>query len=272
MEYIMDKKNKKQIEKNDISLKLNETILDLEYYLETQFDIADAKESEAQNKSEEEQSKLLKIRNKILKRLNLIVSWLSQWLEYIKFEKHFNPNKLKRYLYGEIIYVNLGFNVGQEFGGPHYALVLNKKDNIGKGILTIVPLSSLKDKDKNKLGDRLYLGNEIKKSVSDSLAKSIEALKNKIVNLIKTNNIANIDHEVLMAKLEYYKKQLEHNKAVEKHLEKLKDESIALTNQITTISKMRILNPKTTADSLSNIRISKKTMKAIMQKIHHLYG
>ena len=122
----MDKKNKKHIEKNDILSKLNETILDLEYYLETQFDIADAKESEAQNKSEEEQSKLLKIRNKVLKRLNLIVSWLSQWLEYIKFEKHFNPNKLKRYLYGEIIYVNLGFNVGQEFGGPHYALGLGK--------------------------------------------------------------------------------------------------------------------------------------------------
>lgn len=245
----------------------------MEYYFETQFDIADAKESEAQNKSEEEQSKLLKIRNKVLKRLNLIVSWLSQWLEYIKFEKHFNPNKLKRYLYGEIIYVNLGFNVGQEFGGPHYALVLNKKDNIGKGILTIVPLSSLKDKDKDKLGDRLYLGDEIKRSVSDNLSNNLIKIRDKISDTINTMQTKkNMDQETFLAKIEYYKKQLEHNKLVQELLEKMNNESIALTNQITTISKMRILNPKTTADSLSNIRISKKTMKAIMQKIHHLYG
>ncbi len=268
----MGKQNDKQFEKNDILAKLNETILDLEYYMDTQIDITDAKESEAQNKPEEEQSELLKLKNKILKRLNNIVVWLKQWLEYIKFEKHFNPSKLKRYLYGEIIYVNLGFNVGQEFGGPHYALVLNKNDNINKGILTIVPLSSLKDKNKNKLGDRLYLGDEIKKSISDNLTKSIDVLKNKIINLIKTNNIANIDHEVLMQKLEYYKKQLEHNNSVQKHLEKLKDESIALTNQITTISKMRILNAKTTSDSLANIKVSKNTMKIVMEKIHKLYG
>lgn len=263
----------KPIEKNDILSRLNETILDLEYYIDTQLDIADANEAEANSKPKEEQSKFLKLKNDILKRLNLIVSWLSQWLEYIKFEKHFKPNKLKRYLYGEIIYVNLGFNVGQEFGGPHYALVLNKNDNINKGVLTIVPLSSLKDKDKNKLGDRLYLGDEIKRSVSNNLTNNIKRIRDKIndtINAMQTKK--NMDQETFLARIEYYKKQLEHSKSIQELLEKMKNESIALTNQVTTISKMRILNPKTTSDSLSNIRISKDTMKSIMQKIHKLYG
>lgn len=269
----MGKQNNKQIEKHDISSKLNETILDLEYYIETQFDAADAKESEAQNNPEEEKSELLKLKNKILKRLNLIVSWLSQWLEYIKFEKYFKPNNLKRYLYGEIIYVDLGFNVGKEFGGPHYAIVMNKKDTKSNNVLTIVPLSSLKDKNKDKLGDRLYLGNEVKKAVGDNLSKNLNKIKTKIDMAIKElASNKNINQEVFLSKIEYYKKQMEHNQLVHKLHEKLKEESIALTNQITTISKMRIRNPKSPSDSLANIRISKDTMKTIMQKIHKLYG
>ena len=263
----------KVIKKEDIIMKLNETKLDLDYYIDTQFDLADSKEAEANSKESAEKSRLINAKNKILKRINLIVSWFAQWLEFIKYEKHFNPNNLKRYLYGEIIYVDLGFNVGKEFGGPHYAIVLNKKDTKSNNVLTIVPLSSLKDKNKDKLGDRLYLGNEVKKAVGDNLSNNLNKLKAKIDVAIKElASNKNINQEVFLSKIEYYKKQIEHNQLVHKLHEKLKEESIALTNQITTISKMRIRNPKSPSDSLANIRISKDTMKTIVQKIHKLYG
>ncbi|MFR4125889.1 hypothetical protein [[Ruminococcus] torques] len=43
-----------------------------------------------------------------------------------------------------MIQVDLGFRIGHEEGGLHYAVVLNKKDSPYSDILTVLPLSSKK--------------------------------------------------------------------------------------------------------------------------------
>ena len=264
---------KKNLNKNNILSEFNEATLDFQYYIDTQLDAFDEFEQKASSEtSETKKASFVELKDKLLKRLSNIVQWIKQWLEFLKFEKNFNPNNLKRYNFGEIVFVNLGFNVGQEFGGPHYALVLNKHDIKLKGVITIVPLSSLKDKDKNKLGDRLYLGDILKKTIQDKFSNNLKKLQEKIDSTLEELNNNKITRETFLSKLKYYQKKLEHNKQLQSLFTKMNNETIALTNQVTTVSKMRILNPKTPDDSLANIIVPKSTMKMILEKIHKLYG
>ena len=46
----------------------------------------------------------------------------------------------------------------------------------------------------------------------------------------------------------------------EKEISKMKKGSIALVSQITTISKQRIYDPKTSSDILANLRVSGNTL------------
>lgn len=55
--------------------------------------------------------------------------WLNDWMNFLSFEKDFSPKSLRRYKRGEIIKIHLGFNVGSEEGGLHYAVVLDKSQS-----------------------------------------------------------------------------------------------------------------------------------------------
>ena len=52
---------------------------------------------------------------------------------------------------------------------------------------------------------------------------------------------------------------------------KMKKGSIALVGQITTVSKIRIYDPKTSRDVLSNIRMSNETLDKIDEAIRKMY-
>ena len=60
-------------------------------------------------------------------------------------------------------------------------------------------------------------------------------------------------------------------KKVEKEILKMKKGSIALVSQITTISKQRIYDPKTSSDILANLRVSNNTLDLIDAKIKELF-
>ena len=72
-------------------------------------------------------------------------------------------------------------------------------------------------------------------------------------------------------KIEYFRKQLDHNLLISKELSYMNDKTIALTNQIKTISKMRIINPKVPQDALANITVPLAIMNSITNKIKKLY-
>lgn len=218
------------------------------------------------------------------KKANLLSYWLKDYFRYIEQEETFNSSYLKEYSRGDIIKVNLGFNIGNEEGGLHYCVVLDKKNAKSYSTLTVVPLSSLKDTTKsNKIS--VFLGEEIYNSLVDkckALIKhgeneisiinlEIQKLRNlpedteeeQIVKMYKINNLGN--------KLTSSQENLELIIKLNEELSQMKKGTIALVNQITTISKQRIYNPKKDLDILSGIKLSDEKMNLIDEKIKKLY-
>jgi len=196
------------------------------------------------------------------KKSNILAYWIKDFSNYHDNEKTFDPNSLKRYRRGDVIKANLGFNVGNELGGLHYCVVLNKNDTMSSGNLTVVPLSSNKENKKYhintvNLGDELYqLLN--KKFVDESV---------KIHEELSRLNFDEVSIEItkeLSIKLHNLKK-------IKTEISRMKSGSIALVNQITTISKQRIYNPKSNSDILANIRLSKNSSLLIDDKIAELF-
>lgn len=87
------------------------------------------------------------ILSKSEKKQEILISWLKTWTKLLKREEKFCPEYLPYYKRGDIVYADFGFNVGSEFGGIHYAVVMENNNNKRNGNIIVVPLTSL---DKNK--------------------------------------------------------------------------------------------------------------------------
>ena len=214
-------------------------------------------------------------------------------------EENFKPSNLKAYKRGEIIKANLGFNVGAEFGGLHYCVVVSKDNSIYNPVITIVPLTSVKnDITKSMHKGNLLLGT----TIFDSLMKKLETTRSECGQLIETCKKTNLECEQERAHILQmvsqntdkdkilqsqnslativlqnqrnlmltYEKLNEADRMINE-LKKMKKGSIALVSQITTISKIRIYNPKRGSDTLANVRVSNENMNMIDAEIRELY-
>ncbi|MCI8699832.1 MAG: type II toxin-antitoxin system PemK/MazF family toxin [Clostridia bacterium] len=197
------------------------------------------------------------IENNNLKKANLLSYWFEDFSKYNLNEENFNPKLLKKYKRGSIIKANLGFNVGNEEGGLHYCIVLDKNNALSSGTLTVIPLTSIKENKKYN-SSTLNIGNEI----YINLKKICDNMSLKLAN--EYENIWNLATE----KVEKFNTEF---KNIEKEIAKMKKGSIALISQITTISKQRIYNPKTSSDILANLRVSTNTLNLIDAKIKELF-
>ena len=193
----------------------------------------------------------------------LIAKWLSKYSKYLNQEKTFSPRYLKRYLRGEIIMVDFGYRIGNEEGGPHYAIVLDKNNSISSGIITVMPLSSKKaSKNTNKY--TIDLGTEIYDALTAKANKAFaDTLQVKQLTHSSTSNHASATVQLSFSNNRFQK--------IRDEINLMKTGSIALVSQITTISKMRIIKPKRTTDPLSGIRLSDATLDLIDDKIIKLY-
>jgi len=98
---------------------------------------------------------LAKLRNFILamelKSGTILVKWLDKKMSYIRQEKT-SASTAGYYSRGQIVHVDLGFNVGSEEGGGRFAVVLWTEANAGT--VTVVPMTSQKadkvDKDEHR--------------------------------------------------------------------------------------------------------------------------
>ena len=221
--------------------------------------------------------------NANIKKVNLISYWLKDYIKYIKDEKNFNPTNLKTYERGDIIKVNLGFNIGSELGGLHYCVVIDKKNNRNSPVITVIPLSSQKTDKINK--NSIILGNDIYNKLVEKSNKLLEdnkieikENKNKLLIEIKrlTENNATTDEIYLKTNelknniAEAYKK-LELAKKINKEVQKMKYGSIAIINQIRVVSKQRIYDPKTEFDILSGIKLSDENLNLIDVKMKKMF-
>lgn len=200
------------------------------------------------------------------KRCANLTYWIKSYTNYLKFETRFNPNRLPVYKYGSVIDVNLGFNVGDEFGGKHYCVVLNKHDNKKNQLLTVIPLSSMKPgMTKAKLNkSEVYLGSSLYDILTTKIQTEINLYKKILSNESEYLQTSKINRDKLKQDIAKSKNRL--NK-----IDKLKSGSYARCSQITTISKMRIFDPKNLNDALIDIQLPKDNMKDISEKLQKLY-
>ena len=194
------------------------------------------------------------------KKAHLLSYWFEDFTKYNLSEKDFNPKSLKKYKRGSVIKANLGFNVGNEEGGLHYCIVIDKNNYLSSGTLTVIPLTSIKE-NKNYKNYNLNLGKEIYIRLNNICNEMTRKLSKEYENV----------WELPPEKINKFKTDFEYIKKVEKEISKMKKGSIALDQQITTISKQRIYDPKTSNDILANLRVSDKTLNAIDEKIRELF-
>ena len=81
------------------------------------------------------------------KKSELLAYWIHDYAIYHDEERTFDISKSGVFQRGEVIKVNLGFNIGNEFGGMHPAVILKNFDND----LFVVPISSKKPSEYVKI-------------------------------------------------------------------------------------------------------------------------
>lgn len=203
--------------------------------------------------------------------------WLEDWITFLNFEKEFSPSSLRRYKRGEIIKAHLGYNVGSEEGGLHYCVVIEKNNSKNSPVLTVVPLTSLKQKnDINHLHKGcIYLGNELFTSLMSKISFTEKSIVTKIAELtsavgalsdVDTEN-AQKERDRISYELEVCSKNVNMLDRMKKEIVKMKFGSIALVGQIHTISKIRIYDPKTNFDILSKVKLSNEKLDLIDKEI-----
>lgn len=196
--------------------------------------------------------------------------WLKDWCTFLDFESQFSPMSLRRYERGEIIKVHLGFNIGSEEGGLHYAVVLDKYNPKSSPVVTIIPLTSVKPKtDLNHLkSGNVFLGNELYTNLSSKISTTQKRINEEVSLLAQIIKRMSDDSssEENQAAIERLDKLIEECNLLDRmrdEIFRMRTGSIALINQITTISKIRIYDPKTDHDILSNIKLSNEKLDLI---------
>lgn len=189
------------------------------------------------------------------KKSDLLAYWINDFAVYHDEERNFDISKSGIFSRGDIIKVNLGFNIGHELGGLHYCVVLNKYDNSRNGTLNVIPLTSKKSNKKYD-SSTVNLGNELYCVLHKNLEKEKLKLKQILEELDKIENISINIKNILEKKRKYIEK-------LEEEVSKMKQDSIALINQITTISKQRIFK-----DVLrENVKLSSGSLNLIDAQI-----
>lgn len=176
-----------------------------------------------------------------------------------------NMNKYRVYKRGQIVAIDFAPSTGSELAGTHYAIVLNKKDFPGNGVLTVVPLTSKNKPYYINLGDFVF--NHIYKSINSEL----ETLLNQIQSL-ENMNLDN-DKDVLE-----YQKIAEnvrlHFHELSKHQNMFRSkakESFAMVQNISTVSKFKVKRLTPYFDPHKNLKIPDGELDKIDKKIIELY-
>lgn len=245
--------------------------------------------------------------NKHLKKAHLISYWIKDYVRMVDFEEKFVPTKNIAYKRGNIVKLNFGFNIGSEYGGLHYGVVLDKNNDHNSPVLTVIPLTSTKE-GKNIHPNSVELGNNIYKMLKlkyDTILKTLkeeqeniqemrelfsmfvdmaedsigkyEALENtnegkEELSKAKTYLAATDKLKVLWKEKELNNiEQQEYLDKIGQEISNMKEGSVALVNQITTVSKMRIFDPRNLKGVLAWVSLPEESMEKINNKIKELY-
>lgn len=179
--------------------------------------------------------------------------WILDWINYLDREENFSPNKMLKYKRGSIVKVHLGFNVGSEEGGLHYAIVIDADNDLSNPVFTVIPLTSVKPHtDLDKLGkNQIFIGNEIYEKLTNKLKKLLSKLSSIQLPEATEEELAQFQNELAYAK------------RIKAEIDKMRTGSIALIGQVTTVSKLRIFDPRNKYGVLKGLRVSDDILNKI---------
>lgn len=232
------------------------------------------------------------------KQADLLSYWIKDYITMLSLEDNFEPAKNIVYHRGDIIKAHFGYRIGSEHGGLHYAVVIDDNKH-NSPVITVVPLVSLKPGVAPSAihPSNVYLGNEIFKKLSlkcvimqnnllHELSSAISGdalLHTKVIRFINSHKNASGDKFIRVPnsfilelensseKLNGVSEKLAILNKIYAEIFKMKQGSIAVVNQITTISKIRIYDPRKTADVLSGISLSTVNLDLINNKLKELF-
>lgn len=213
-------------------------------------------------------------------RADKLCYWISDYVNFLKRERTFDPKHSIKYKRGDIVKIHLGYRVGSEEGGLHFAIVLDVNNSKASNTLTVIPLTSIKP-GKSIHENNVSLGNEVFTSVigkHDKLHNKLILQQQKLIDELKalsTKKSLSAEDEQRLLELKHmandFTDALKELTEIKESILNMKSGSIALVNQITTISKIRIYDPVYTKNVLYGIRLSPTTMQTIDEKICELF-
>lgn len=195
------------------------------------------------------------------KKSHILAYWINDFAEYHDEERTFDSTSLKVFKRGDIIKVNLGFNIGKELGGLHYCVVISKLDSPYSNTLNIIPLTSFKE---NMIYNRktcIDLGDELYNLLSNKFTLELSNLNSMI------SKVKKLSSEDQMEILRIIGQKSDYLKKIKDEIDGMKHGSIARINQITTISKQRIFK----TPILSGIKLSEESLNNLDKKINYLF-
>ena len=218
------------------------------------------------------------------KRASLLSYWIKDYIQYIRDEDSFDPKTLIRYKRGSILQVEFGYRIGKELGGRHFAVVLDNQNGVGSGLITVVPLTSLKSTYKpNRYTFVPHRGvyDLVCKKLTKEI-KELQELQKKNDELITQSAADFADQKISIqeyraciaaAKKENHRFKMSIDTLTRqlKLTEKLKPGTVIDVGQVVTVSKMRISNPKMKKDTLYGVRLERQDLDMLDAKIKELY-
>ena len=181
-------------------------------------------------------------------------------------------------------------------------MVLDNHNAQSSPVITVIPLTSVKDNgpihnNNVELGNELYRLLKIK---YDTINQTLKEEQEEILTTIQAfSALVSLTDDVILEladcdkgstefsqklltgqqyldaakylQTEWEQKQKHNQDKIGKEIAQMKEGSIALVNQITTVSKIRIFDPRNLKGVLSGISLSEESMEKINAKLKELY-
>ena len=205
----------------------------------------------------------------LLTKAKLVAYWLKDYVAFLRREDSFVPASVPRLKRGSIVVADFGFRIGKEFGGRHFAVVVDNENKLNSPIVTVVPLFSLKKGYK----PNVYTC-QLRDGVYNPMVNRTVAVVREADQMMQDYRKATPEERAtpeMRAKYAVISSLADRTKDMLTEIEHLKEGSVANTCQITTISKMRIKRPLKKEDPLYGLRLSTRDMELINEQLKKLY-
>ena len=206
--------------------------------------------------------------------------WIKDYARFLAQEASFDASKQIRYKRGAIVKVHLGYRIGSEEGGLHYAVVMDKNNSIYSPTLTVIPLTSVKPGiDLSNLPlHKVFIGDEVHTLLTANFNAELRTAKQQLKDLenflIRTREDGSLleQYKAFDTRMDEINKRIAYCGKMNREADRMKTGSIALVGQITTISKIRIYDPKYHNDALAKVRLSDDILDKLDARIMDLYA